>query len=89
MLHPHLARDPEARARFAREAQATARLRHPNIVGIFDVADMDSPDAFIVTELIRGQTLRGFCEEHPLSPPAEIALCAMHQLASALEHAHR
>lgn len=89
VLHPHLARDPEARARFAREAQATARLRHPNIVGIFDVADMDSPDAFIVTELIRGQTLRGFCEEHPLSPPAEIALCAMHQLASALEHAHR
>ena len=89
VLHPHLAREPEARARFAREAQATARLRHPNIVGIFDVADMDSPDAFIVTELIRGQTLRGFCEAHPLSPPAEIALCAMHQLASALEHAHR
>ena len=88
VLHPHLARDPEARARFAREAQATARLRHPNIVGIFDVADMDSPDAFIVTELIRGQTLRGFCEAHPMSPPAELALCAMHQLASALEHAH-
>ena len=88
VLHPHLAADPEARARFAREAQATARLRHPNIVEIFDVAGLDAEDAFIVTELIRGPTLRAFAESHRFAPPSELALVAMHQLACALAHAH-
>ena len=89
VLHPHLAADPEARARFAREAQATARLRHPNIVEIFDVAALDSNDAFIVTELIQGSTLSAFVAAHPLAPPAELAFLVMHQLARALAHAHQ
>ena len=89
VLHPHLALDPEARARFAREAQATARLRHPNIVEIFDVAALDSNDAFIVTELIHGPTLSAFVAAHPLAPPGELAFLVMHQLACALAHAHQ
>lgn len=88
VLHPHLAANPEARARFAREAQATARLRHPNIVEIFDVAGLDSREAFIVTELIRGPTLRAFAELHRFAPPSELALSVMHELARALAHAH-
>ncbi|MDR0965070.1 MAG: protein kinase [Myxococcales bacterium] len=91
-LHPHLAANPQARARFAREALATARLRHRNIVEIFDVAGLSgdgvAEDAFIVTELIHGPTLAAFAEAHSFAPPAELALCALHELASALEHAH-
>jgi serine/threonine-protein kinase len=36
VLHRHLARDPEMRTRFRREAEAAARLRHPNVCAILD-----------------------------------------------------
>lgn len=88
MLHQHLAKDPVARERFAREALATARLHHPNIVEIHDVARMDSPEAFIVTELVRGRTLRTLMDRTSFAPPAILPLAVMVQLAQALEQAH-
>jgi predicted Ser/Thr protein kinase/ketosteroid isomerase-like protein len=48
--------DDDLRERFAREARAAARLRHPNIVTIFDVGDHDG-QPFIAMEYIQGQTL--------------------------------
>src|SRR5262249_56638073 len=58
VLHPHLARQQEARARLAREARAVARLQHPNILEVFDFADPSTEDAFLVTQLVRGATLK-------------------------------
>ena len=89
VLHPHLAGKEESRKRFSREAQAVAKLHHPNILEIYDfsAADGDGTEAFIVTEFIRGQTLRQLAESHPLRPP-EVAAMALHELACALEHAH-
>ena len=55
VLHPHLARQQDARARLAREARAVARLQHPNILEVFDFADPSTEDAFLVTELVRGE----------------------------------
>ena len=87
VLHPHLARQQDARARLAREARAVARLQHPNILEVFDFADPSSEDAFLVTELVRGETLKSFAERERLFPP-EFAALVIQQLARALGHAH-
>jgi len=87
VLHPHLAGRVEHRRRLAREARAVARLHHPNILEIYDFSGEDSPDAYLVTELIRGRTLRAFALEHPFDPP-ELAAACVYVLAGALGHAH-
>ena len=58
VLHKHLADYQEARDRFEREAQAVAKLRHENILEIFDYAAKEESEAYIVTEFIDGQTLK-------------------------------
>ncbi|HTS83354.1 MAG TPA: serine/threonine-protein kinase [Myxococcaceae bacterium] len=87
VLHPHLARQQDARARLAREARAVARLQHPNILEVFDFADPSAEDVFLVTELVRGETLKSFAERERLFPP-ELAALVIQQLARALGHAH-
>jgi len=87
VLHPHLAGKEESRKRLAREAKAVARLHHPNILEVFDFAAAESSDAYIVTEYIRGKTLRQFLSEETLAPP-EVAAMVVHEIASALAHAH-
>ena len=56
VLPPELARDPERRARFEREAKAVAALKHPNIVTIHSVEKADGVH-FITMELVEGKTL--------------------------------
>lgn len=87
VLHPHLAARAEHRRRLAREAKAVARLRHPNILEIYDYAGDDAEDAFLVTEFIQGRTLRAFAQAHPFDPPELAAACVL-ELAGALAHAH-
>jgi serine/threonine protein kinase len=87
VLHPHLASKEESRKRLAREAKAVARLHHPNILEIFDFAGADSEQAYIVTEYIRGHTLRHYAEQIGFTPP-EIAALVIHEVASALAQAH-
>ena len=48
--------DEELRARFGREARSVARLRHPNIIVVFDVGE-DDGRPFIAMEYIAGETL--------------------------------
>ncbi|HEV8298158.1 MAG TPA: protein kinase, partial [Acidimicrobiales bacterium] len=56
VLHDHL-RDPATVARFRAEGVATARLRHPGVVGIYDTYADERLDA-IVMEYVEGATLR-------------------------------
>src|SRR6188768_1365858 len=60
VLHKHLADYQEARDRFEREAQAVAKLRHENILEIFDYSagEDTAAESYIVTEFIDGQTLK-------------------------------
>ncbi len=59
LLHPFLADDPEFKDRFEREARNVARLRHPNVVQVYDFEyDDESESYYMVMELIEGQTLK-------------------------------
>src|SRR6266545_3274661 len=82
LLHPHLASAPESRARFSREARAVARLSHPSIVEIYDYAGDAAVESYLVTEYVRGRTLRAFSEEEGVGFP-EVAALLARTLASA------
>jgi eukaryotic-like serine/threonine-protein kinase len=88
VLHQHLSDYQEARDRFEREARAVAKLRHENILEIFDYSGSSTALAsYIVTEFIEGQTLKQFMTGHPIAFP-EIGAMLMVQVGRALAHAH-
>ena len=57
-LPPELTRDPEAKERFIREAQAASALEHPNICNIHEIDETDSGQLFIVMAYYEGETLK-------------------------------
>ncbi len=87
LLHRHLRESAEIEARFSAEARAVAKLRHPNIVAVFDVSTEDEPEHYLVMELVRGPTLRELLKQHG-KLPVEVAAAIVLELAAALEHAH-
>src|SRR5947208_16445109 len=76
VLHQHLASDSESKARLEREAQAVAKLRHENILEIFDYSGTGSTSSYIVTEFIDGQTLTQFLSAHTIGFSEVAALLA-------------
>jgi serine/threonine-protein kinase len=87
ILHQHLAGEADSKARLEREAQAVAKLRHENILEIFDYSGSGSASSFIVTEFIDGQTLKQFLGKHQPRFP-EIAALISVEVCRALGHAH-
>jgi len=76
VLHPHLARDKAAAARFLREGQALARVEHPNVVEVFDVGEHHSVP-YLVMSLVDGEDLEEhFRRRHPMAIAA-IADCVL------------
>jgi serine/threonine-protein kinase len=66
-MHADVARDPEARERFLREAQAAGRVQHPNVVAVHDVGS-DERGTFLVMELLEGQPLSSALAHGPVAP---------------------
>ena len=75
----------EARSRFRTEALAAARLKHANIVSVYDVGEEDGLP-FLVMELVRGRTLSAVLADGPLT--ARLAARWMRDVAMAVDHAH-
>jgi len=86
ILHEQFKRDTEFIGKFHREAQAAARLSHPNIVNIYDVGVMGD-DHYIVMEYVPGSTLKDRIKQEG-HLRVEDALHVARDIASALAHAH-
>jgi TonB family protein len=78
-----------ARARFLREAQAAARIRHPHVVGVYDFGtDATLGLDFLVMELLEGEDLSRRLARDTVLPPAEAA-AVFRQAAEGLAAGHR
>ncbi len=86
ILHEQFRRDQEFIGKFHKEAQAAARLSHPNIVNIYDVG-ISGDDHYIVMEYVPGNTLKSLIQEKGRIP-LEDALRIAREVADALAMAH-
>jgi serine/threonine-protein kinase len=91
VMDPRFAGDQSFLDRFIREARATARLRHPSVVAVYDQGvDRALPEdrVFLVMELVDGGTLRDLLRAHR-ALPVPLAMAVLEPVLSALAAAHR
>jgi eukaryotic-like serine/threonine-protein kinase len=89
LLAEHLAEDPAFVSRFQREAQAAARLVHPNVVQVFDSGrDQRTAQYYIVMEYIEGQSCAEILRDQGWMEVEE-ALSIIEQACDGLDYAHR
>lgn len=86
-LHPALASAPQFFDRFRREAEMASRLRHPNIITIYDFGRTRDGTCYYVMELLEGESLKQLVKRGgPLSLRAAVEI--IDQAARGLAHAH-
>jgi serine/threonine protein kinase len=88
VLHPDQVTVPQAAERFRREAQAAARLKHPNAVTVYDFGVSQDGLFYLVMELVEGESVRNIIRQRgPFTPSAAAEVIA--QACAALDEAHR
>ena len=87
VLKSEYVEDEKFLKKFETEAQAVARLSHPNIVNIYDVG-MEDGINYIVMELAEGITLKEYIRKKGYLSPKETVEIST-QIASAISHAHK
>lgn len=85
VLLPELADDPRFVERFLRESKTLAKLRHPNIVAIYDCSERDDV-LYLLMEYVDGSTLRHAANSDSLTIPQRVEVVT--QLSKGLAHAH-
>jgi serine/threonine protein kinase len=88
VLHPDQLADPQAVERFRREARTAARLKHPNIVTVYDFGVSIEGLNYQVMELAGGESLRSLVERQG-TLAATAASEIIRQVSAALDEAHR
>ena len=90
VIAPQYMRNRELLIRFQREAEASGRLRHPNVVNVtdFGVTVIEgTPVAYLVMEYLDGETLFEYLQKHPLMPPS-MAVDILEQISLGVAEAH-
>jgi hypothetical protein len=85
LLAPEREKDPEFSQRFAREAQALAKMSHPHIVTVHDFGQAGG-FFYLLMEYVDGANLRQLLQSHKFTP--EQALAMVPPLCDALQYAH-
>jgi len=80
-------RSPDSRARLAREAEAIALLKHPNIASMKHLVDTDD-DVYLVMEYVQGQNLEDMVTRKGPLPVAQAVDCVL-QAATGMDYAHQ
>ena len=88
VLHRELLTSPTMRQRFVREARVMSRLRHPNVVDVYEFGELPDGRPFYVMELLDGITLERAIEAHGRYAPREV-LAIIAPVCAALHVAHR
>ena len=87
VLHRRLSEDKDYLQRFYREAQAAARMHHPNIIRAFEAARTPEGQHYFAMEYVEGTTLNSWLKKAKLIPQREVVKIGV-QVAKALDHAH-
>jgi serine/threonine-protein kinase len=87
VLHPEYVSEPTVRERFVAEGRAYARLRHENVVRVFDSALAEDGTPFLVMELLEGVPLSAYTKEGGRIPPPQ-AVSILLSVLAALAMAH-
>jgi serine/threonine protein kinase len=85
VLHEGFADDRTMLARFRREAEAAARLRHPNVIGVLDVGETQGGRQLMVMDLVEGPSLGDLMEARL---PRGRIIHLVRQILAGLDHAH-
>ncbi len=88
VLHPGMVSDPEAVARFNREAANAARIEHDRVARVFDFGETRDGSVYLAMEYVPGRSLHSIVGESGRLAPARAARI-IHQVAEGLEAAHR
>jgi CheY-like chemotaxis protein/tRNA A-37 threonylcarbamoyl transferase component Bud32 len=88
LLHPELLRSPERMERFRREALVAARLRHPNIVTVYDFETTPDGHVYLVMEYLPGAPLDARIEARAVGAPSEV-VGILKPVCSAVDALHR
>ncbi len=88
VLHQDQMADPRALERFRREAQIASRLRHPNVVTVYDFGVSGEGQSYLVMDLAEGESLGSLIERQGALTEAD-ATEIIRQVCAALDEAHR
>jgi len=85
---PEALMTPDLRLRFAREAQAAARLTHPHLVSVYEVGEV-GPICYIASAFVEGPNLAVWLRGRRPAPTAQQAASIVAVLADAMQYAHQ
>ena len=88
VLHPGMIADPDAVARFNREAANAARIEHDRVARVFDFGETRNGSVYLAMEYVPGRSLHGLVAEAGRLPAARAARIT-YQVAEGLDAAHR